>query len=152
MKFDGLLARFERSVVGTQGTQTLHCEVLEATMQNRIDFRAGRPQDRPQLEFVSCPGEALLENHEFKDRAASVVDQMGVHDLKVNRISGDLSAPGPGRMKSWRLGPPPNQALIPGQPATAGRRRGTAITAGRGRTTRPKAIRSISSTCNIKTV
>ncbi len=151
MKFDGLLARFERGVVGTQGTQTLHCELLEATMQNRIDFRAGRPQDRPQLEFVSCPGEALLENREFKDRAASVVDQMWVHDLKVNRISGDLTAPGPGRMKSWRLGPPPNQALIPGQPATAGGAAAQQSPPAR-RTTRPKAIRSISSTCNIKTV
>ena len=118
MKFDGKLARFERSVVGTQGTQSLHAEVLEATMQNPIDFGAGRPQERPQLELVSCPGDALLENHEFKDRAPSVIDRMAVHDLKVNRINGDLSAPGPGRMKSWRLGPPPNQALMPGQPAT----------------------------------
>ncbi len=120
MKFDGQLARFERGVVGTQGTQTLHCEVLEATLANRIDFRAGRPQERPQTGVCFLPGRSAVGKSRIQGscRVGSRSDVSARSEGQSHQWR--FSAPGPGRMKSWRLGPPPNQALIPGQAAATG--------------------------------
>jgi hypothetical protein len=121
MAFDGSIARFEHQVIGQRGMQTLHSELLEATLHSRVDFANTKPQYRPQLETISCPGQAMLENRSFKPAEAGApesltrADWMQVNNLVVNQNTGDLTAPGPGVMRSWRLGSAANMQLGPPQ-------------------------------------
>jgi hypothetical protein len=112
MKFDGQTARFDGDVVGrrTDGevTQTMHTPLMEVTLHERADFNSprsqGPQQPRSQVELVRCLGDVLLENRGVRDGSPIAIDQMQVHDLIVNQISGELTGSGPGRVLSWRKG------------------------------------------------
>jgi hypothetical protein len=130
MAFDGSTATYEGDVVGhrvdnradpsgvhSQLTQTIRTPVLEITLLNRVDFSAvrspDRAQERPQMEFMKCHGDVQLENRELADGHPAALEQMHFSDLVVNRISGEMTGQGPGRLQSWRLGPPPSATLQP---------------------------------------
>lgn len=112
MQFDGKTARFQRDVVAQQvdgpRTQTIHTPLLEVMMHERIDFGAPRqqegPQNRPQMELLTCHGDVLLEGREMRDGKPVSIEQMQIRNLTVNRITGELTGEGPGRLLNWALG------------------------------------------------
>ncbi len=123
MSFDGLTALYEGDVVGhrvenrvepdgarSQLTQTIRTAALEVTLHDRVNFAEVRAPDRSQnpaqMELMKCHGDVQLENRQLMDGHPAALDQMKLTDLVVNRITGETTSQGPGRVFSWRLGSP----------------------------------------------
>ena len=112
MLFDGKTARFQRDVVAQQidadRTQTIHTAVMDVVMQERVVFnelrQKGAQHVMPPIELMQCQGDVLLEGREMKDGKPASLDQMQIRNLVVNRLTGDLTGDGPGRVLGWSLG------------------------------------------------
>jgi len=108
MNFQSNTVVFERDVKVTTQLQLLSTAKLEAVLDRPIDFSnadtvprpaagGGRAAQGPQLAFVRCYGEAVLDSRELDANGAQVgIDRMTVLDLAINQQTGDISGLGPG--------------------------------------------------------
>ena len=55
----------------------------------------------PPIELMQCQGDVLLEGREMKDGKPASLDQMQIRNLAVNRLTGELTGDGPGRVLGW---------------------------------------------------
>ena len=128
MNFQSNTVVFERDVRVTTQLQLLSTAKLEAVLDRPIDFSnadtvprpaagGGRAAQGPQLAFVRCYGEAVLDSRELDANGAQVgIDRMSVLDLAINQQTGDISGLGPGWVRHVgrennersraRIGPP----------------------------------------------
>jgi lipopolysaccharide export system protein LptA len=129
MQFDGGTARFERDVVAEQTepdrTRTIHTPQMDVTLHDRIDFGAarlerGQPNQQPVVELLACRGDVLLENRQTQSGGVIAFDRMNLRDLRVNRLTGELTGQGPGRLIGWHLGTPADLGLQGGGPGPSG--------------------------------
>jgi hypothetical protein len=80
---------------------------------------------------VACGSKVRIESRATQEDGGKSVEQLFVRDLVVDRITGDVTGTGPGRLTSTRLGQPAAMSLpagpagaggVPAQPVAAPRR------------------------------
>ncbi len=111
LQFNGRVARFERHVQARQAQQRLDTEVLEVTLSQAIQLGGANqpsgpnnpPQGRPDVAFIACKEGALLESPTFENNVLVSVDRLQVAELTMQRATGQVTAVGPGWVKSVRL-------------------------------------------------
>ncbi len=111
MAFDGLLARFERSVVCQTDTRNLRTELLDVTMRQRISFAQPQSGQRTDVGRIFCHGDVLMESRGFDlQHLLTNVERLRAHDLTVDQVTGLIDGQGPGWLTSVRKG---SQDLAP---------------------------------------
>jgi len=104
MVFDGRVARFEEAVDARTTNGQLRTETLEVHFQQAVDFSSDKIRQQPELEQILCRGGVLMENHSFEGPMQVSHEQMQVVDLAINRVSGAMTASGPGWLNSTHYG------------------------------------------------
>ena len=132
LDFDGLTARFVDQVVAKTDTTTVQSGSLDVVFDKPFQFGAaprGGPQ--PDVVRVACGSKVRIESRATQEDGGKSVEQLFVRDLVVDRITGDVTGTGPGRLTSTRLGQPAAMSLpagpagaggVPAQPVAAPRR------------------------------
>jgi hypothetical protein len=129
MDFDGLTARFTDRVVATGAEATLRAGSLDVIFDRPFDFANATPQRRPeaaaggnpqpQVARIACGSGVQLESETATDGGGRSRERLFARDLVLDRVSGDVSGSGPGRLTSIRTGGGP-VALGPSiQPVSA---------------------------------
>ena len=138
MAFQGNSVVFQTDVVARTESQSLGTEKLEAVFSRPIDFsqpkpeQPGKPADKPELAHVRCFGRATLAGRQVDDRGQQTgVYELDALDLAVNKISGDVTARGPGSLTNVSRGSA--QASL-GGPGAAAKPRAATDSAGDGLT------------------
>jgi hypothetical protein len=90
----------------------------------------GGPQ--PDVVRVACGSKVRIESRTTGDDGGRSVEQLFVRDLVVDRVTGDVTGTGPGRLTSTRVGQPPALAPPAGPPGAGGLPVRPAAAAGRG--------------------
>lgn len=122
MAFDGMLARFERSVVCQSDTRTLRTELLDCTMSQRVDFSQRQSGQRAEVGRILCPGDVLMESRGLDPMHVLVnVERMFAHNLSVDKITGRIDGQGPGWLTSVRRGAQQDPAAMSPLGLPAGR-------------------------------
>lgn len=124
MQFDGQLARFEKDAVvrGTQrarnGDKTTFVamgDLVHAELSQRIDFRSVNLQAPIELVEAAFEGWAFLQTEMFEPNGGrKLFEQMQVHGLTVNQMTGDVHGRGPG----WVRGIHRGQSPLTGDPVS----------------------------------
>ncbi|MHC4398050.1 MAG: hypothetical protein ACYTG0_00045 [Planctomycetota bacterium] len=108
MDFDGQTVRFQKSVVAAgrhpRLRMDLQCEIMEVDLLRPVRFSDAEDQPEPEIERITCHGDVLVRNHSYEGAIVSSQDRMEVANLKINQISGETTAEGPGRLTSVRRG------------------------------------------------
>jgi hypothetical protein len=106
MDFDGRMARFLDRVVTTSGDTAVRSGSLDVVFDKPFDFGGGpRPgAAQPEVVKVACGGGVHVENESRAADGGRSRDRLHVRDLVVDRVTGDVSGTGPGRLTSTRLG------------------------------------------------
>jgi hypothetical protein len=129
MDFDGLTARFTDRVVATGAEATLRAGSLDVVFDRPFDFANATPQRRPeaaaggnpqpQVARIACGSGVQLESETATAEGGRSRERLFARDLVLDRVSGDVSGSGPGRLTSIRTGGAP-VALAPSiQPVSA---------------------------------
>ena len=128
MHFESKSVTFRRDVRVQSNQQLLTTQQLEGVLDRAIDFSnpgsaapgpgKSNVQSGPQLAFVRCYGEAVLDSREFNEQGQkTAVDQMQVFDLSINRTTGEVHGKGPGWVRHVGLetgGSPLGRLAAPG--------------------------------------
>ncbi len=133
MHFQTNTVTFERNVRVMSQQQLLTTQKLVGQLDRPIDFSSpqavappGSPaaaQNAPQLEFVQCYGEAMLDGTQTDENGQRTsTQQMQVFDLSIHRPSGAVRGKGPGWVRYVGRTPEGGGAgriNLPGQPSGA---------------------------------
>ena len=133
LDFDGLTARFVDQVVAKAEATVVNAGSLDVVFDRPFEFGAAqRGGPPPDVVRVACGSKVRIESRTTGDDGGKSVEQLFVRDLVVDRVTGDVTGTGPGRVTSTRLGQPP--ALVPpaGPPASGGLPVRPAAAPGRG--------------------
>ena len=121
LDFDGLTARFVDQVVAKTDATTVQSGSLDVVFDRPFEFGAApRGGRQPDVVRVSCGSKVRIENRSVQEDGGRSVEQLFVRDLVVDRVTGDVTGTGPGRLTSTRLGQPPALNLPAGGPAPGG--------------------------------
>lgn len=129
LNFDGLLARFSGDVLAQRTQESLRTEILEVTLDRRLQFGANLGQTEPQVDRIACPGKARLERRTMQDGRPASMETMQFRDLNLVQKTGRFEARGPGWVTSVRVGSAANLPMPPGGPGL-GRRTSAASAQG----------------------
>jgi len=118
MDFDGRTARFVDRVVTTSGAAAVKAGSIDVVFDQPFDLGgAPRPGARqPEVMKVACGGGVHVESESRAEDGGRSRDRLHARDLVIDRITGDVSGTGPGRLLSTRLGTPPLAAPSVGPP------------------------------------
>jgi hypothetical protein len=115
LDFDGLTARFTEQVMATSAEATVRAGVIDVIFDRPFDFAsetAGRPglpgAGQPQLARVACGSGVQVESRSTTDDGGNSREQLFARDLVFDRLTGDVSGTGPGRLTSTRFGDAPS--------------------------------------------
>jgi len=127
MDFDGLKARFIERVEASSATAKLRAGSLDVIFDRPFDLTGEGPAGGPQPEVarIACGSGAHVESESTGKDGGRSREQLFARDLVIDRITGDVSGSGPGRLSSTRFGQPPAvglpagpQGQMPGPAAT----------------------------------
>lgn len=121
LDFDGLTARFVDQVVAKTDATTVQAGSLDVVFDKPFQFGAaprGGPQ--PDVVRVACGSKVRIESRAAQTDGGKSIEQLFVRDLVVDRVTGDVTGTGPGRLTSTRLGQPAAMSLPAGPPGAAG--------------------------------
>jgi hypothetical protein len=121
LDFDGLTARFVDQVVAKTDATTVQSGSLDVVFDKPFQFGAaprGGPQ--PDVVRVACGSKVRIESRATQEDGGKSVEQLFVRDLVVDRVTGDVTGTGPGRLTSTRLGQPAAMSLPAGPPGARG--------------------------------
>jgi len=114
---------FDRNVLAKSNHQFLRTEKLAATLTRPVDFgnlnqnQPATPDEQPQLAQLRCYGLAYLEGRQFDERGRQTSLARGqTPDLAIDRITGAISATGPGWITYVSHGSDQTLRARPGQP------------------------------------
>ena len=111
MQFDGKTVQLHGAVEARTDQQKLTAPLVEIELTQHVSL-SKPPKDRAiDVQQVRLKGQVTLENRTVVDGELISIDEMMVRDLKIDQQSGNLSADGPGWMKTVRRG----SNLGPGQ-------------------------------------
>jgi hypothetical protein len=121
LDFDGLTARFVDQVVAKTDATTVRSGSLDVVFDRPFEFGAApRGGRQPDVVRVACGSKVWIENRSVQEDGGRSVEQLFVRDLVVDRLTGDVTGTGPGRLTSTRLGQPPALNLPAGAPRPGG--------------------------------
>jgi len=125
LDFDGQKARFIDTVAAQGASARLESGSLDVIFDRPFEFAAGAaPRDgkQPDVARIACGAGVKLQSESVDDAGEPSTEQLFVRDLVIDRISGDVTGSGPGRLASTRTGQPPQMSLPAGpqgQPVAA---------------------------------
>jgi len=115
LEFNGRVARFRSGVVARQQQQLVKTNLLEVTFSAPINLNgANNGGVRPDVEQITCKQGVFLENPTFDLNRLVSLDRVQATELNLHRPSGQMTALGPGWVKSVRLNT--GKPIIPGAP------------------------------------
>jgi len=117
MVFDGRVARFEEAVDARTTNGQLQTETLEVHFQQAVDFSSDKIRQQPELEQILCRGGVFMENRSFEGPVQTSHEQMQVVDLAIHRVTGAMTASGPGWLNSTHYG---SQKMLGGRDEDSG--------------------------------
>jgi hypothetical protein len=120
MDFDGHTARFVDRVVTASGSTSLRAGSLDVIFNRPIDFGVNgmRPgEQRADVAKIACGSGVRIESRSAGQQGGQSVENLHVRDLLIDRVTGDVSGSGPGRLTSTRFGQAPGADLTPAAPA-----------------------------------
>jgi lipopolysaccharide export system protein LptA len=104
LHFDGRVAHFDDGVTAELDGQTLRTQSMDVAFSKPISF-ANPPRDRqPEVAEIACRGNVLLDRPALESGQLVSVERMQAASLRVNRLTGGITAEGPGWMTSVRHG------------------------------------------------
>lgn len=118
MVFDGIAAKFRRTVLVRGATYSARAEELQAVLASQIDFSRAKPvSQRPEIKRLVMTGGAEFENRTYSvdDGRQQTVERMFAKSLEVDRSTGAIQGAGPGWLSRVQVGTP----QAPGGPPTA---------------------------------
>jgi hypothetical protein len=125
LDFDGQKARFIDTVIAKGASAELQSGSLDVIFDRPFEFAAGespRGGKQPEVARIACGAGVKLESESIDDAGEKSSEQLFVRDLVIDRLSGDVTGSGPGRLTSTRAGQPPQMSLPAGpqgQPVAA---------------------------------
>jgi hypothetical protein len=133
MDFDGLTARFVDRVVTQAGSATVKAGSLDVVFNRPFDLAAGTPRrggPQPEVARIACGSGVKIESESVAQDGGRSRERLFARDLTVDRVTGDVTGNGPGRLTSTRFGEAPALGLAEGpqaggvaaQPVSAPRR------------------------------
>ena len=121
LDFDGLTARFVDQVVAKTDATTVQAGSLDVVFDKPFQFgTAPRGGPQPDVVRVACGSKVRIESRATQADGGKSIEQLFVRDLVVDRVTGDVTGTGPGRLTSTRLGQPAAMSLPAGPPGAAG--------------------------------
>jgi hypothetical protein len=122
MTFDGTLAAFTGRATARMGDRQMTCQQMQVTLSDRVSFTADEQHPvEVQVAWVRCREDVVFKNFTYERQQLVEIQQAAVHELDVNRATGDMHAQGPGKMSMWRRGQALRAGLTPQQAAQANR-------------------------------
>lgn len=112
LEFSGRVARFRGGVIARQAQQLVRTQLLEVTLTEPINFNGGQPAGKIDVEQISCREGVFFENPSFDLNRLVSLDRMQTAELNLHRPTGQLTALGPGWVKTVRLDT--GKARLPG--------------------------------------
>ena len=110
MDFDGLTARFVERVVTAGGQATVEAGSLDVVFDRPFDLAAGTPRPAgppPQVARIACGSGVRIESTAAAADGGRSRERLYARDLVVDRVTGDVTGTGPGRLTSTRFGTAP---------------------------------------------
>jgi len=121
MDFDGRTARFIDRVVTTSGATAVKAGSLDVVFDRAFPLgeepRPGAP--RPEVVQVACGGGVHVESESAAADGGRSRDRLHARDLVMDRVTGEVTGNGPGRLTSTRLGQAPQLAPPAAAPGPA---------------------------------
>ncbi|MFM7109038.1 MAG: hypothetical protein ACKOZU_10670 [Planctomycetaceae bacterium] len=106
LDFDGRIARFIDRVVATSGAASVKSGSLDVLFDRPFDL-GGPPRPgarQPEVVKVACGGGVHVESESTAADGGRSRDRLHARDLVVDRVTGDVTGTGPGRLTSTRFG------------------------------------------------
>jgi len=125
LDFDGQKARFIDTVIAKGAAAELQSGSLDVIFDRPFEFAGGespRGGKQPDVAKIACGAGVKLESESVDDAGEKSTEQLFVRDLVIDRLSGDVTGSGPGRLTSTRAGQPPQMSMPAGpqgQPVAA---------------------------------
>jgi hypothetical protein len=123
LDFDGRTARFIDGVVAKGATADVHSGSLDVIFDRPFEFAAGAPQrgaGQPEVARIACGAGVKIHSESVDESGQPSVEELFVRDLVIDRPTGDVTGPGPGRLTRTRAGQAPSRSLPPGPPGAGG--------------------------------
>jgi lipopolysaccharide export system protein LptA len=128
MEFDGRAIQYRGQVVARTAQQQLNTAEMDIHIDPPILFaQPPRNSQRVDLSKIACRGGVLLENRAVGEAGdVAALEWMKTNDLTVDQKTGDISAQGPGWLKTVRrgstapLGGSPKSPPAPTKPKSEG--------------------------------
>jgi hypothetical protein len=121
LDFDGLTARFVDQVVAKTDATTVQAGSLDVVFDRPFEFGAApRGGRQPEVVRVACGSKVRIESQATQEDGGKSVERLFVRDLVVDRVTGDVTGTGPGRLTSTRRGQPAALAMPAGPPGPGG--------------------------------
>jgi hypothetical protein len=123
MNFDGQTVRVSGQVSAKSESQHALAETMEVSLTKRVDFSQPRRREPLELRELQLHGKVWLEHRTLVEGRLQSIDHLQVRNLRVDRISGQVLADGPGWFDTVRFERNPEEGLSPvaagGPPPTA---------------------------------
>jgi hypothetical protein len=140
LDFDGQTARFVEDVVANGGTTVVRSGSLDVVFDEPFELTGDRrakpgrqPGRQPEVARIACGSGVKIESESIDEAGDRSVERLFVRDLVVERVSGEVSGTGPGRLTSTRKGqspqfaPPAAPGSMPVTPVAATRPKGDGL-------------------------
>jgi hypothetical protein len=113
MFFDGLEAEFGGGVEAQQGENRLKCQSLVAKLTERMDIAAPKKREASgaKIRELICTNAVVLDNYEFANERLEKYEHLECIRLDFSNESGQMTATGPGFVRSYMRG---SAELAPG--------------------------------------
>ena len=104
MQFDGTTVQLHGGVEARTEQQRLTAPLVEIELSQHVSL-SKPPKDRAiDVQQVRLRGQVTLENRTELEGELTSIDEMMVRDLTIDQQTGNLTAEGPGWMKTVRKG------------------------------------------------
>lgn len=111
MQFDGSTVQLRGGVIARTQQQRLAAPMVDISLTKSLDFSEPPRATAIDVQEIRLRGQVTMENRTIEQGELVSVDEMMVRDLTIDQQTGDLSADGPGWIKTVRrggdLGPSP---------------------------------------------
>jgi hypothetical protein len=122
MDFDGETAKFYDRVRTQLDGNEMRCEEMHVVFARRISFAADAPKaQETEVKFVLCRDNVELKNHEYRDNKLIGVRTARGFEFTIDRLTGRVTAQGPGTLVNWRRGNGKRAGLEPAAGVRANR-------------------------------
>ena len=121
MDFDGLTARFTDRVEAIGAGASLRAGLLDVAFDRPFELASdGRRGDapQPQVARVSCGNGVRVESQSDAADGQRTQERLFARELVIDRMTGDVTGIGPGRLTSTRHGEAPVLAVASASPAS----------------------------------